>query len=219
MFPDEASDQQRLRVKICGVTNADDARAAIDAGADAVGLNCYRGSKRFLDLRSNSEWIEKLPARIGKVAVLVNPSWAEAVAIAALPFITALQLHGQETPAFCRRLRAEGVTFSKAIPVRDDASLAGLLDYSTETVILDSERSGAFGGTGVAFPWAIARRFVETQPLFRVILAGGLSPENVAGAVALVRPFGVDVTSGVEAGPGFKDHQRLRSFIEAARCA
>lgn len=219
MFPDEARDPQRLRVKICGVTNADDAQAAIDAGADAVGLNCYRGSKRFLDLRLNSEWIEKLPARIGKVAVLVNPSWDEAVAIAALPFITALQLHGQETPDFCRRLRAAGVRFAKALPVADETFLATTADYSTDCVVLDSESGGLFGGSGVTFPWEIARRLVQTRLLLKVILAGGLTPENVSDAVALVRPFGVDVTSGVEAAPGFKDHLRLRSFVEAARSA
>jgi phosphoribosylanthranilate isomerase len=128
-------------------------------------------------------------------------------------------LHGAETPEFCGRLRAAEIRFEKAIPVTGPKSLANVPDFFTSTVLLDSGGAGEFGGSGRTFPWEIARDFVLARPDLRVILAGGLTPENVAEAVAVVRPFGVDVTSGVESAPGRKDHSRLRDFIAAARAS
>jgi phosphoribosylanthranilate isomerase len=217
MFDD--AEQRGVRVKICGITNEADARAAIAFGADALGLNCHAGSKRFIDVRQNSDWIAALPAFIGKVAVLVNPSWDEAFAIARMPFVSALQLHGTETPEFCARLAARGVKFAKAVAVRGTALAEPLGQFATRTVVLDSAFGGAFGGTGETFPWSVAREAVDSHPRLRIILAGGLRPENVAEAVRVVRPFAVDVTSGVEASPGRKDHERLRAFIKAAHAA
>lgn len=207
-----------LRVKICGLTTPQDAAAAIEFGADALGFNFYSGSKRYLRMEAAGEWIAALPGHVEKVAILVNPSWDEARA-AATGGITALQLHGAETPEFCRRLMEEGIRFEKALPVKGPDSLADVPDFFTPTVLLDSVGAGEFGGSGRTFPWEIARDFVQAHPQLRVILAGGLTPENVAEAVALVRPFGVDVTSGVESAPGRKDHGRLRAFIAAARAS
>jgi phosphoribosylanthranilate isomerase len=202
-------------MKICGITNVSDARAAIDAGADALGFNSFPGSKRYLPV-TEAGWIAELPAEIVKVAVLVNPSWEEANAIAALPFIDALQLHGSESPDFCRRLAERGIQFAKAIPMMAGHVPGDPPSFSTRTVILDSSTAGEFGGSGRTFPWESARKFVEANPDLRIILAGGLTPENVASAVEIVRPFGVDVTTGVESSPGRKDHGLLRSFIAAA---
>lgn len=206
-----------VRVKICGLTTPQDAAAAIEFGADALGFNFYPGSKRYLRMEVAGEWIAALPGQVEKVAILVNPSWDEARAAAATGGVTALQLHGAETPEFCRRLMEEGIRLEKALPVTGPDSLANVPDFFTPTVLLDSGGAGEFGGSGRTFPWGIARDFVQAHPHLRVILAGGLTPENVAEAVAMVRPFGVDVTSGVESAPGRKDHTRLRDFIAAAR--
>jgi phosphoribosylanthranilate isomerase len=217
MFADASETGSRIRVKICGITSAADALAAIEYGADALGFNFCPRSKRYIDLETAREWIEKLPPKICKVAVLVDPTWAEARRIGQLTFIDALQLHGNESPEFCQRLAKSGIRFAKALAVTDTKSIADIPSFSTDTFVLDSAFRGEFGGSGKTFPWQLARRFIESHLTFRVILAGGLTPENVAQAVSEVRPFAVDVTSGVESRPGRKDRALLRAFIEATR--
>lgn len=216
MFNDEDGPVVRPRVKICGLTTLEDASAAIEFGADALGFNFFARSKRYLAVGSR-EFIAALPSEIPKIAVLVNPGWEEAVAAAESPGITALQLHGAETPEFCRKLAEHGLRFAKALPVTTADSVTNLPSFFTRTVLLDSSNAGEFGGSGRSFPWQIARDFVKGNPHLQVVLAGGLAPENVAEAIAAVRPFAVDVTSGVESAAGRKDHGRLRAFIEAAR--
>ncbi|MDP9003540.1 MAG: phosphoribosylanthranilate isomerase [Verrucomicrobiota bacterium] len=215
MFDRDDRPLVRPRVKICGITNVSDARAAIDGGADALGFNFFPGSKRYLPV-TEAGWIAELPVEVVKVAVLVNASWDEAISIAAMPFVDALQLHGSEGSEFCRRLAEQGIQFAKAIPVMAGHAPGDALSFFTQTVILDSSAAGEFGGSGRTFPWELAREFLQANPDLRVILAGGLTPENVAGAVKIVRPFGVDVTTGVESSPGRKDHGLLRAFIAAA---
>lgn len=217
MFGDDDPPAAGPRVKICGITNAADAEAAIESGADAIGFNFFLGSKRHVALEAAYGWMAKLPAEIVKVAVVVDVEWEEAVSLAALPFISAIQLHGSETPDFCRKLAEEGIRFAKALPITTSDSLRDLPRFFTDTVVLDSAIAGEFGGSGRTFPWEIARGFVEANPDLRVILAGGLTPENVAAAIEAVHPFGVDVTSGVESSPGRKDHGLLRAFISAAK--
>jgi len=217
MFDGDEDRGDRPRVKICGLTTPEDAVAAIEWGADALGFNFFFGSKRYLPIEAGREWIAALPAGIAKVAVLVDPTWVEALTAADLPGITALQLHGAESPEFCQRLADRGLRFTKALPVTSSESVKNLPSFSTRMVLLDSGRAGEFGGSGRMFSWEIAREFVEANPHLRVILAGGLTPENVAEAVATVRPFGVDVTTGVESSAGHKDYGRLRAFITAAR--
>jgi phosphoribosylanthranilate isomerase len=216
MFDRDDRPLVRPRAKICGITNREDARAAIEFGADALGFNFFSGSRRYLPVTA-AEWIAELPAEIVKVAVLVNANWEEAIALAATPFIDALQLHGTETPEFCQRLAEKGIQFAKAIPVTRTRPLRNLPEYFTRTLVLDSSEAGEFGGSGRTFPWEMARDFIQANPSLRVILAGGLTPENVARAVDFVRPFCVDVTTGVESSPGRKDHGLLRAFIAAAR--
>ena len=194
-----------------------DAEAAIEFGADALGFNFYPGSKRYLPPERAREWIGRLPEGIEKIAIAVNPTFDEAETIAGIDGINALQLHGQETPDFCRRLKDKGIRFEKAIAVTTSQSLKDLPNFSTKTLLLDSGGSAGFGGSGHTFPWGMAQEFVQGNPQFRVILAGGLNPNNVAEAVALVKPFGVDVTTGVESAPGRKDPALLRAFIAAAR--
>ncbi|MEY2520418.1 MAG: phosphoribosylanthranilate isomerase [Verrucomicrobiota bacterium] len=212
-------DDQRLvrpRVKICGITNPPDAAAAIELGADALGFNFYAGSRRCISVAAG-EWIADLPPEIVKIAVIADADWDEAVALAALPGISGLQLHGRETPEFCQRLAERGIQFIKALPVTTAELLRAEPSYSTKTFLLDSAGQGKFGGSGRTFPWEIAGEFIAATPDLRVILAGGLTPDNVAAAVAAARPFGVDVTSGIESSPGRKDHGLVRAFIAAAR--
>ena len=217
MFNEKTGTGGGVRIKICGITNAVDARAAIDLGADALGFNFLSGSKRYIDIQSNAEWMAKLPAEVCKVAVLVNPAMTEAIEFANLPFIDALQLHGNESPAFCKILAERGIHFAKALPVADQDSLANVPNFFTSTILLDSVSRHGFGGSGETLSWAVGRRFVESQPALKVILAGGLTPENVADAVKEVAPFAVDVASGVESSPGRKDRSRLRAFFAAVR--
>src|SRR2546421_4181891 len=192
-----------LRIKICGLTTPQDAIAAIECGADALGFNFFPGSKRYVGLET--EWIRHLPGKVDGIAVLVNPTWSEAKTTAASSGITALQLHGSESPEFCQRLKEAGIRFEKALPVSGVESLVNVPDFFTRTILLDSSAAGEFGGSGRTFPWEIARRFIENNPHLQVVLAGGLTPENVAEALIAVRPFGVDVTTGVEAAPGRTD--------------
>lgn len=206
-----------LRIKICGLTTPQDAVAALEFGADALGFNFFPGSKRYVG--RETEWIGELPGNVEKLAIVVNPSWEEARTIASVAGITALQLHGSESPEFCHRLVEEGIRFEKALPVHGPDSLLNLPDFWTRTVLLDSGGAAEFGGSGRTFPWEIARAFIEQNPELKVVLAGGLNPENVAKAVAAVRPFGVDVTTGVETSPSLKDYGKLRAFILAARAA
>ncbi len=217
MFGGKLTSSDRLFIKICGITTELDALAAIEAGADALGFNLVRKSKRYIDIEKASDWIGKLPSSVCKVAILLDPNWEDAQQIARLPFIDALQLHGNESPEFCRRLGRAGIRFAKAVPVEDSSSLADVPDFSTYTLILDSSSGGEFGGTGRVFPWKLARDFVLDHPDLNIVLAGGLNPENVAEAVNAVGPRGVDATSGVEASPGRKDDRLVNAFVKAAR--
>ena len=217
MFGEKPAGAGQVRIKICGLTNAADAHAAIDCGADALGFNLYRQSKRHIDLGKNRDWISQLPAGVPKIAVMVNPSLKEALEVAALPFIDALQLHGKESPGFCKELAEDGVRFIKALPVTDRDGLPQASHFFTDTVLLDSFSAGEFGGSGRTFPWQIGREIVQMFPKLRVVLAGGLNPGNVAEAIREIGPFGVDVTTGVESSPGRKDLGRLRAFCAAAR--
>jgi phosphoribosylanthranilate isomerase len=215
MFGDKRSD--RIQVKICGITNLSDALAAIDCGADALGFNFYPGSRRYIDIETARDWIDKLPGDVCKVAVLVDPSLDEAIRVNELRFIDALQLHGQESPEFCRGLAEKRVRFAKALRVTGESSLVDVPSYHTSMLVLDSMTCGKFGGTGRTFPWKWARRFVKSHPGLNIVLAGGLTPENVAQAISEARPSGVDVTTGVESSARYKDRGRLRAFIEAVR--
>jgi phosphoribosylanthranilate isomerase len=206
-----------IQVKICGITNEEDALAALDCGADALGFNVFPGSKRYLDIQLAKKWMARLPTEAPKVAVLVNPTLSDALQLAELDFIDSLQLHGMESPAFCQSLAEAGVRFTKAVPITTGKALIGYEHFFTRSVLLDSSSARGFGGTGETLPWPVARAFIEDHPALEVTLAGGLTPENVADAIHQVEPFGLDVTTGVESSPGRKDRDRLRAFLSAVR--
>lgn len=205
----------RVRVKICGITTPEDAEAAIDAGADALGFNAFPGSRRYLDLRAASDWMAALPPFVQRVAVMVNPTLEEAEAIAALPGIDLLQFHGDESPEFCARFARRG--FIKALAAKDPTALLEAARFGTATLLLDAFVPGAYGGTGCLIDLELAAHFVKANPGLRVILSGGLTPDNVAAAVRAVRPHAVDVASGVESQSCKKDVSRMRDFITAVR--
>ena len=212
-----------IRVKICGITNYDDAAAAIDAGADALGFNLFAGSRRYVELEALTPWISSLGGSAVRVAVMVNPSIEEIRSVQ--PFFDAIQLHGQETPALCAEAVAGGVLW-KAFPLSAglEAAAAVVAPFRAHAFVIDSAPSGAFGGfggTGVLIDLHRAALFIRACPGRPVWLSGGLNPDNVAEAVEKVRPYGVDVAGGVEA-PGNsrrKDAARVRAFIAAARAA
>jgi phosphoribosylanthranilate isomerase len=211
--------KRAIQIKICGITNPQDALIAIECGAHGLGFNFYPKSKRFISMETAGGWIRELPSSVNKVAVMVDPSWDEIMTAVDSRLFRSIQLHGNETPDICRRLAAIGVSFTKAIAIVDEGSLRQPTDFATSDVLLDSRTAAGFGGTGKTFPWSLARRFVEMYPQFRVTIAGGLTPENVAAAITAVRPAGVDVTSGVEAGYGRKDRARLQAFVDAVIAA
>jgi len=203
-------------VKICGITNREDAMEAIRLGADALGFNLWSGSKRYVPFQENAQWIAALPEGVERVAVLVNAPIDEAQTAARHPAFHAVQFHGNEDAAYITEFAKSGRPFILAIrlgahgPDRSNLTLANRL-------LLDAAVPGEFGGTGVLPDLDLAASFVQSAQGRRVILAGGLTPENVQTAVRHVRPFGVDVASGVEESPRRKDWGKLDRFFAAAR--
>ncbi len=202
-----------MRIKICGITRIEDAVSAADAGADALGFMFFEPSKRNIPLPRAAEIIRELPPFIARVGVFVNATEEFIRRVVGSTGIDTLQLHGEESPEFAARFAPLKVI--KAFRIRDRDSLRECLPYRDQAWLLDSHVTGAHGGTGVAFNWDVAVEAVGRSR--QVILAGGLKPETVAEAVRTVRPFGLDVSSGVESAPGFKDHAKMREFIAAAR--
>ena len=202
------------RVKVCGITNLEDALAAHEVGADMLGFNFYARSPRHVTPAEARKIIERLPDGVICVGVFVNevePAGVERIARAA--GLGAVQLHGDETPEYCQSLR--DLTTIKALCVGADYTPETAAAYDTDAVLLDAYVAGERGGTGHTFDWALATLTRERVP--RLFLAGGLNPENVAAAVAAVRPYAVDVCSGVETSPGRKSVLLMRRFVEQVR--
>lgn len=207
----------RPRVKICGLTNLQDALDAIELGADALGFNMYKGSRRYVDLSKEADWIRSLPPHIAKVAVMVNPSIAEAEAVFKLPFIDMVQFHGDEDEKFCAYFAGAGLPFIKAVAVKDEASVRNLGRFGTSHILIDAYSPDAYGGTGRLIDAGLLKHIsAGSNGGLQLILSGGLKPGNVREAIERVRPFAVDVASGVESAPGRKDKALMADFIKAA---
>lgn len=205
-----------VKVKVCGITNPEDARAAVAAGADALGFNFYTRSPRYLAPEAARQIISELPPAILCVGVFVNEDSAATVArMAAASGVAAVQLHGDESPEYCAELVGQRVI--KALRVGKDFAPEQATAYRAESVLLDAYSASARGGTGETFDWELARRTREV--VAQLYLAGGLTVENVADAIAAVQPYAVDVCSGVELEPGRKDGVRMRAFVSAVRAA
>ena len=206
-----AKQKPQVKVKVCGMTSLEDALMAVGFGADAVGFVFYRKSPRFVTEKLVKSIV--LPPFVNKVGVFVNETAERINRIADACRLDTIQLHGDESPAFCRKLRRRVV---KAIRLRDAQSLELLPRYEVDGFLLDAYAEKIPGGTGLTCDWRLAQRARKFGP---VILAGGLHPGNVEDAVNQVQPYGVDVCSGVEKSPGKKDRAKVRDFILAARKA
>jgi phosphoribosylanthranilate isomerase len=203
-----------IKVKICGLTSPADAEVVVEAGADLAGLVFYDQSPRHVTVDSAAEIARVIPPYVLRVGLFVNPEprlVAEAIARCGLQM---LQFHGDESPEFCGQF---GMMTMKAFRVEGPGTLDTLKQFPTDAWLLDAHVKGKFGGTGQAFDWSLATKAMQLgRPVF---LAGGLTPGNVGEAVRSVRPYGVDVSSGVERSPGRKDSDKVRAFITAARQA
>ena len=201
-------------VKICGITSVPDAIAAAAAGADMVGLMFYERSPRYVPLGQAAEISRALPPFVQRVGVFVNPEEALVVEAVSARGLNLLQFHGEEPSDFCTRF---GLMSLKAFRIRDTSSLAALKEYQTDAFLLDACSASGLGGTGETFDWDLA---LEAKNIGKpVFLAGGLTVQNVDAAVKKVRPFAVDVSSGVESAPGRKDPALMQDFIRAVRTA
>lgn len=203
-----------VKVKICGLTSVEDALAALEADADILGFVLAEQSPRRVSIETAREIARQLPPAAMRVGVFVNAKVEHVMFALRICNFGGLQFHGEEPPAYCQQF---GVPTIKAFRIRDQESLRAMSSYDTDYYLLDSYLAGQPGGTGETFNWNLA---VEARGLGKpVILAGGLTPQNVAEAVRKVQPFGVDVSTGVESAPGKKDRQKMRDFVAAVRGA
>ena len=203
-----------VKVKICGITNFEDARAAVEAGADLLGFVFAEQSPRCVTVEQAAEIARVVPPFVLRVGLFVNAPTELVMEAMMRCGLQLLQFHGEETPEYCLQF---GTMSMKAFRVKDAETIRTLPDFPTDAWLLDAFVPGQRGGTGHSFNWDLAIEAVKLgKPVF---LAGGLTPENVAEAVRKVQPYGVDVSSGVESAPGKKDHAKVRAFIEAAKSA
>jgi len=198
----------RVKAKICGVRTLEEAQAAVEAGADALGFNFWPRSARYIEPLRAVEVISDLSPMVCTVGVFVNEEANRILDIASELGLSAVQLHGDESPEFCASLAS--IKTIKALRVSQDFDPSVIEDYRVNMILLDSSIEGSYGGTGLSFDWRTA---IEAKRLAPIILAGGLTTENVWDAVAHVRPAAIDVCSGVEAEPGRKDLAKLRRFM------
>jgi phosphoribosylanthranilate isomerase len=200
-----------VKVKVCGITNPEDAHLASESGADAIGL-IFAESPRKVSVEEAREIAAALPENVLKVGVFVNEE--EVLRIAREVELDYAQLHGDEAPEAVTFLREAGVKVMKALRVRDEGSLAALDGYGADLVMLDAWSEKARGGTGERFDWALAK---SLRGRGNIVVSGGLSPENVREAISFFEPYGVDASSSLEETPGKKDEERVRRFVSAAK--
>jgi phosphoribosylanthranilate isomerase len=207
-----------VKVKVCGITNIQDALKAVELGADLLGFNFYPPSPRYVAPEKARTILSELPSGIENVALFVNEPKERVREVLGYGLLaggrqsfSALQFHGEESAAYCGGWELKII---KAFRIRDPESLSGIEGFPADLYLLDSWAPG-YGGSGAAFPW----NWLERLNGERLILAGGLDAGNVAEAIRLVQPYGVDVCTGVEARPGIKDYEKLKEFISAAKSA
>lgn len=204
-----------MKVKICGITNAEDAEVAVRAGADALGFVMYRKSPRFIEPAVARAIVVGLPPFVLPVGVFVNEEAERVRALVDECGFALAQLHGDESALYCQNL---GRPVLKALRLKDRRTFLSLAEFhgraNVRGVLIDAFSDQAYGGTGQTVDWTLAQEAARSTP---IILAGGLTPANVAEAISQVRPYGVDVSSGVERSPGKKDPEKVKTFMDAAR--
>ena len=205
-----------VSLKICGVTTRDDAERLVALGVDALGVNFWPRSKRYL-APEHAGWLRDMAGRIVRVGVFVNEPAELPLRLVSEGMLDIVQLHGDETPEDAMVYRDAGVPFIKAFGVRVVDDLARAADYGAAAVLLDAHAPGVYGGTGETCDWQAAVAFKERQPQLPLVLAGGIVPENAALAAATVRPAALDVASGAEHSPGHKDFTKVSALLAALR--
>ncbi|RKY07250.1 MAG: phosphoribosylanthranilate isomerase [Planctomycetota bacterium] len=198
-----------VKVKICGITNLQDAKAAVDMGADLLGFNFYPKSPRYLTVEKAIEIIDQIPTFVDTAGIFVNPTIEEIKEITDHGFLNWIQLHGDETPKFCETLKWFHVKTIKAIRVKSAEDIARIEQFGADAILLDAFNSKLYGGTGETFNWDLIGD-INTR---RIFLAGGINHENAADAVRL-GVYGIDACSGIESSPGKKDHKKMRQLFE-----
>ena len=203
-----------VKVKICGITNYNDAMTSIELGADALGFNFYKKSPRYINPSQAKSLIESLPPLVSMVGIFVDEFSPERVAnIAHGVGVGSVQLHGSEGPEYAKKI--SGVRVFKAFPIDDKFNIESISNFPANAFFLDTKDKLLKGGTGKSFDWTIA---LEIKKKGRIILAGGLNPENIFEAIHKVQPYGIDVCSGIESEPGKKDRKKLEDlFYEVHR--
>ena len=206
------------QVKICGITNLEDALLASDLGADEIGFNFYEKSRRYISPADAKVLVSELTRPIRKIGVFVNASAEDILFARELGKLDAVQLHGDETPQFVSEVRMlTDTVIMKAVRVRLSSDIADIDRFGADAILLDTYMPEERGGTGETFNWNVAKE--ARGKVQRIYLAGGLSPINVTAAIRMVRPYAVDVASGIESEPGKKDPKKLKAFIENAKNA
>jgi phosphoribosylanthranilate isomerase len=200
-----------VKVKICGLTNYEDATAAADMGADMLGFNFYSKSPRYLKPEEAAKVIDRLPASVDIVGLFVNDSLEHINRVIGQCRLDWVQFHGDETSKFCEQFRSLNVRTMKAIRVRDEQDVKSAEQYFTDAILLDAFDPKKYGGTGLTFDWNVIGNISK-----RVFLAGGITAENVTKAVGL-GIYGIDVCSGIESRPGKKDHAKMRKLFDKIR--
>lgn len=204
---------KRVRVKICGVRTLEEAEAATSAGADALGFNFWPKSPRYIPPDEAARIVAGLPALINSIGVFVNEELGRVREIVSQVGLDSIQLHGEETPRYC--LEFNNTKVIKAFRIGEGFDFDTIRDYPVSAILLDAKIEGQYGGTGRRFSWYLA---IEAKRHAPIILAGGITIDNVAEAITFVRPFAIDVCSGVESEPGRKDLNKIREFMkEVAR--
>mgnify|MGYP005845365963 CR=1 FL=1 len=197
-----------VKVKICGITNVEDALAAVEMGADLLGFNFYPESKRYITLENALEIIKKLPTFVDTVGIFVNSDHENIRGIAKKSLLNWIQMHGDETPEFCDNLQWASAKTIKAVRVESPEDMERVNNYYTDAVLLDAFHPDEYGGTGESFDWDLI-----TNTNKRIILAGGITPENAVEAIE-TGVYGIDLCSGIESEPGRKDHEKMQELFE-----
>jgi len=202
--------EKQVKVKVCGMTSLKDALNAVEGGADAVGFIFYKKSLRSVTMKTVREIVLELPPFVDTVGVFVDETAEQINKIADYCNLDIIQLHGNESPTFCKKIRRKVI---KAFRIKDMQSVKKISNFQVSGFLLDTFSENLHGGTGKVFDWNLALPAKKFGP---VIMAGGLTPNNVQQAVRQIRPYGVDVCSGVESEPGIKDHKKVRAFLKNA---
>ncbi len=203
-------------LKVCGVTRRDDALALVDLGVDAIGANFWPQSKRHIT-PENATWLHEISGNILRVGVFVNQPAEDSLELWRAGWIDVIQLHGDEGPEHHEILASAGAPFFQAIAITPDGRPTAPLPAMASAVLLDAHAPGVYGGTGVVIDWHAARTLRDAHPEMPVILAGGITAENAAAAIAAVHPVALDTASGVESSPGVKDLEKTARLVAATR--